>query len=324
MNKQRKKVLSIFIKISIVALCLWFVHSKLKNNDDLREFIYLINRMTALEISLLLGLLLGLMLVNWLVEAIKWKMLIAKVERLSLWRSVESVFCGLSLAIFTPNRIGEYGGRVFFLSPKRRIIGVFSMAVGNIAQLVIKNVLGAFSICLFVYRFANLDPTLFIALCGVAAVFAMFFIVFYFNIQWINVLLLSNKFTRKYKKFYQILGRYSNRELLKIMSLSILRFWIFSGQYFIVFLWLIPDLKLLDVFMLVNILFFVQSFLPSLDLLDIGPKAITAMYFFGFITTQTTAVVACIASIWLINIIIPAILGSYFVFKLKLFGNSSN
>ncbi|MNV68042.1 hypothetical protein D3C71_1608720 [compost metagenome] len=73
--------------------------------------------------------------------------------------------------------------------------------------------------------------------------------------------------------------------------------------------------------MMVSILFFVQSTLPSLDLFDIGVRTATASYFFSSITDQEVAVIACTASIWLINIIIPAILGTYFVFKLNFFGN---
>jgi hypothetical protein len=61
--------------------------------------------------------------------------------------------------------------------------------------------------------------------------------------------------------------------------------------------------------------------LPSLDLFDIGVRSVTASYFFSFVTKQDVAVIACTASIWLINIIIPAILGVYFVFKLNFFGS---
>ncbi|MOA50547.1 hypothetical protein D3C78_1735740 [compost metagenome] len=74
--------------------------------------------------------------------------------------------------------------------------------------------------------------------------------------------------------------------------------------------------------MMVSILFFVQSTLPSLDLFDIGVRSVTAAYFFRFVTSHEVAVIACTASIWLINIIIPAILGSYFVFKLNFFGST--
>jgi hypothetical protein len=278
--------------------------------------------MPKIQIWTILSVVGALMLLNWGLEAVKWQRLIKSIEPISLWLAIESVFCGLTWAVFTPNRLGEYGGRVFFLSPKRRIVGVVAMGVGNIGQLVLTNVFGAIAISVFIYRFTPIDHRLFLAVSVIALVFCLFFIIFFFNIKWLNGILLSMKFTRRYKKFYVILARYKKAELLKILAFCLARYIVFSTQYFIMFLWLIPALNFLDVVTLVSILFFVQSSLPSLDLLDIGIRSITALFFFKYITTQNTAVVACIASIWLINIIIPAILGSYFVFKLNFFGSN--
>jgi hypothetical protein len=196
------------------------------------------------------------------------------------------------------------------------------MAVGNIGQLVLTNVFGAVAVCIFLYQFSGLDHRLFLAVCAIAIAFCSFFIIFFFNIRWLNGILLSIRFTRKYKKFYTILARYKKAELSKILLYCLGRYIIFSTQYFIMFKWLIPEIHALDVIMLVCILFFVQSSLPSLDLLDIGIRSVTALFFFKYVTTQNAAVVACTASIWLINIIIPAILGSFFVFKLNFFGSN--
>ena len=322
MTSSYKKILATFIKVVVVAFAFWFIYNKLTKHNDLREFVKLLDAIPNQQIWLVLGSVFLLMLFNWGLEAVKWKQLIARVEQISLWRAVESVFCGLTWAVFTPNRLGEYGGRVFFLSPKRRIIGVVAMTVGNIGQLVLTNVFGAIAVCVFVHRFIPLEPIIFASVCGVAAVFALFFLIFYFNIKWLNGLLLSIRFTRKYKKFYSVLARYRKRELLQILLFCLARYAVFTTQYIIMFLWLIPNLSVADIMMLVPILFFVQSTLPSLDLLDIGIRSVTALFFFKYVTTQNTAVVACIASIWLINIIIPAILGSYFVFKLNIFGNT--
>lgn len=322
MTSSYKKILATFIKVAVVAFAFWFIYNKLTKHNDLKEFVKLLDAIPNQQIWMVLGSVFLLMLFNWGLEAVKWKQLIARVEQISLWRAVESVFCGLTWAVFTPNRLGEYGGRVFFLSPKRRIIGVVAMTVGNIGQLVLTNVFGAIAVCVFVHRFIPLEPIIFAAVCGVAAVFALFFLIFYFNIKWLNGLLLSIRFTRKYKKFYSVLARYRKRELLQILLFCLARYAVFTTQYIIMFLWLIPNLSVADIMMLVPILFFVQSTLPSLDLLDIGIRSVTALFFFKYVTTQNTAVVACIASIWLINIIIPAILGSYFVFKLNIFGNT--
>ena len=317
-----KKILTTFIKLAVVAFAFWFIYNKLVKHNDLKEFVKLLEAIPEQQIWMVLGSVFLLMLFNWGLEAVKWKQLIQRVEQISLWRAIESVFCGLTWAVFTPNRLGEYGGRVFFLSPKRRIIGVVAMTVGNIGQLVLTNVFGAISVCVFVHRFIPLEPIIFAAVCGLAAMFALFFLIFYFNIKWLNGLLLSIKFTRKYKKFYSVLARYQKKELLQILLFCLARYAVFTTQYIIMFLWLIPNLSATDILMLVPILFFVQSTLPSLDLLDIGIRSVTALFFFKYVTTQNTAVVACIASIWLINIIIPAILGSYFVFKLNFFGNT--
>lgn len=321
MIAKNRSIFSIVLKVTIVIFASWFIYNKLSTNNNLKNFREILSPIPQLQIIAVISVVVLLMLVNWGLEAVKWRRLVRKVENISLWRAVESVFCGLTWAVFTPNRIGEYGGRVFFLSPKRRIIGVVAMAVGNIGQMVLTNIFGAISLCIFLYRFVDLDYRLDYALMVLSAMFCVFFLVFFFNIRWLNGLLLSMRFTRKYKKFYSILGKYQKKELLKILLLCLARYVVFSTQYFIMFYWLIPDIHYLDILMMVCILFFVQSTLPSLDLFDIGVRSVTASYFFSFVTKQDVAVIACTASIWLINIIIPAILGVYFVFKLNFFGS---
>ncbi|MCZ4242727.1 lysylphosphatidylglycerol synthase domain-containing protein [Pedobacter punctiformis] len=321
MTDRNKKILSILIKAAIVVFAFWFIYHKLVANKNLNNFAELLHNIGTVEISLVIGVVVLLMLFNWFLEAVKWKRLMSHIEKISLWRAIESVFCGLTLAIFTPNRLGEYGGRVFFLSPKRRIIGVVAMAVGNIGQMVLTNVFGAIAACFFVHRFIPVDPLFFSAIVILAIAFCFFFIVFYFNIKWLNGILLSIKFTRKYKKFYSVLARYKKAELLKILAYCFARYLVFSSQYFILFVWLVPGLHHADIVMMICILFLIQSALPSLDLFDVGIRSVTAVELFKHITDQHAAVIACTASIWLINIIIPAILGTYFVFKLNFFGN---
>jgi hypothetical protein len=69
--------------------------------------------------------------------------------------------------------------------------------------------------------------------------------------------------------------------------------------------------------------FFVQSALPTLDIIDVGLRGMTASTFFGYITTEKLAVIAAVSSIWLTNLIIPAILGSVFVLKINFFDKNS-
>ncbi|WP_245586388.1 lysylphosphatidylglycerol synthase domain-containing protein [Olivibacter sitiensis] len=315
--------MNILAKIAIVVLVLYFVYKKLHNNSSLKPFKDLINDLNGWNRVLILSGMLILMLVNWLLECAKWQYLCQKVEHLSFWKSIQSVFCGLSMAIFTPNRLGEYGGRVMFLSPRKRIFGVVAMGVGALAQFVVTNFLGAIACAWFLI--ANLGAKGWIALLVALAssLAAAFFPLLYFHVRLIEKYLQRFPFMKKINRFLTLLERYSKRELATVLLYSVCRYVVFSSQYFILFMVLIPDINKLYVLTTIFLLFFIQSALPSLDLLDVGVRSLTASYIFGFITDQEVTVMAIVAFIWFVNLILPAILGAGFVFKINFFASTN-
>ena len=324
MNKPTKKILSVFIKITILGLAFWYIYNRLSNYSGISDFRIIINKLNPSDVWIVLSCQILLMLLNWFLEALKWKYLVQKIEIITTWKAVESVFCGLTWAVFTPNRIGEYGGRVFFLSPNKRIKGAIAMTVGALGQMVLINVLGSLALSWFIFKYIDLNPIMNLSIAILALVFSGFFLLFFFNIHWINGLLSKIKFMRPYKRYFIIFSKFKLSELLHMSMYSISRILIFSTQYFLIIHFLIPEIDSLDVVLILFIFYFVQSTIPSLDLLDIGLRATTAAYFFSFVTSQEIAIMAAVASIWLINLIIPAILGSVFVLKLNFFGSPDN
>jgi uncharacterized membrane protein YbhN (UPF0104 family) len=323
LTKAHKKILSYGIKAIVVSLAAVFIYQKLTANQNLKNFFDIIHQLDQFNAGITIFLIFVLMLLNWFLESLKWRFLIKKIEPISLYKAVESVFCGLTWAVFTPNRIGEYGGRIFFLSPRKRIFGIVAMAVGQISQMMITNVVGAMALLWFSYHFLGLNSWIFLALCFLAMGFSFFFVLFYFNIHWLERLLTNITFLKKYKRFFAVLKRYSKPELNKTFLLSMARFAVFTFQYLLIIHLLIGNIPLFQSTLMLFILYFIQSALPSLDLLDIGVRSLTATYFFAYITNQEIAVMAAIALIWLVNLIIPAIFGTYFVFKLNFFGNNN-
>lgn len=324
MNKRTKKILSICIKLTILGLAFWYIYNRLSNNSGISDFMMILNKLNPTDVWIVLSCQILLMLLNWFIEALKWKYLVQKIEIITTWKAVESVFCGLTWAVFTPNRIGEYGGRVFFLSPNKRIKGAIAMTVGAFGQLVLINVLGSLALSWFIFHFIDLNPIMNLSIAILALVFSGFFLLFFFNIHWVNGLLSKIKFMRPYKRFFIIFSKFKLSELLHMSIYSLSRILIFSTQYFLIIHFLIPEIDPLYMILILFIFYFVQSSMPSLDLLDIGLRATTAAYFFSFVTNQEIAVMAAVASIWLINLIIPAILGSVFVLKLNFFGSPDN
>lgn len=324
MTNRTKKACNTIIKVSILLLAAVFIYYKLSDNKNLDNFRSLINHLSTARVYIILSLVFLLMFINWFLEALKWRFLIHPVQNLSVWKAVESVFCGLTLAVFTPNRIGEYGGRVFFLPPRKRVLGVIAMGVGAVGQMVVTNILGATAILWFIGNYVEMSFWLYYGICTLAVMYCIFFLLLYFNISFLLAILNSIKFLARLRRFFRILARYHLRELIVVFAYSLLRFIVFTSQYCLIISLLIPDIPLVQMVMMIFILFFIQSALPSLDLLDVGVRTMTATYFFSFITTNDVAIMASTASIWFVNLIIPAILGSVFVFKLNFFGTKSS
>jgi uncharacterized membrane protein YbhN (UPF0104 family) len=324
MNSHSKKILSIGIKLAVLGLAFWFIFQKLSNNQNIDNFVSLLNTLSLRDVTIVMTSVFLLMFLNWFIEALKWKYLVRGLEKISTWKAVESVFCGLTWAVFTPNRIGEFGGRVFFLSPRKRIMGVIAMSVGAIGKLLVTNLLGSLALFCFILRFAYLDSFVNFGLGLLILLYCSLFILFYFNIQWLYGLLKKVNFLKRFKRFLIIFSRYKYADMVRILIYSLSRYLIFTTQYFLIIHFLVPEIKTFDMVMILFVFYFIQSSLPSLDMLDIGVRASVATYFFAFVTNQEIAIMAAFAAIWMINLIIPAIFGSIFVLKLNFFGNSTN
>jgi len=324
LTNKTKKTLGVALKVAILALVAWVLYQKLNNHQNLKEFERLMHNLGTQTVVTTLSVVVTLMFVNWFLEVVKWRYLCRSIERIGLWRATQSVFCGLTWAVFTPNRIGEYGGRVMFLQPRKRIFGVVAMGVGALAQLVLTSVAGSLSIAWFVNRFFDVSTVGGIATWLAAALYAGFFLMLYFNVRWINSWMQRIGFLRKFHRFFEILTRYSRRELITVFLNSLARFIVFTSQYCILMLVIIPGIEFLPMLLLIFILFFVQAALPTLDLFDFGVRSVTASYLYAHITDHDIAVMAIASCVWFINLILPAILGSVFVLKINFFGDTTN
>ena len=324
LTARSKKLLSYLLKLGILVLAFWFIYHRIaKYNDSLHKFSALVAKITYTRVAITIGAILILMLVNWVLEALKWQYLSRRLAKLTVWQSIESVFCGLTWAIFTPNRFGEYGGRVMYLPNRKRVYGVFAMAVGSFGQNVVTNVLGAIGIVWFIFSWLHWSPWLQAGAVVFNIGFMAIMLILYFNIKWMVSLLNRVKFLRKFHRFFDIMGKYSFDELLHIMWFCLARFCVFTFQYYLIIHLLIPDMPILPMLLTMLVFFFIQSAMPSQDIVDIGVRSFTADMLFGYLTHQHIAIVVSVSLIYIVNIVIPAILGSVFVLNLKFFDRTA-
>lgn len=324
MTKSRKKYLNYCIKIAIVGLACWFIYSKVNNQKSLSEFKSLLNGVDTDTMYWTMASIVLLMFVNWFLEVSKWIFLSRSIEKLSFWKATKSVFCGLTWAIFTPNRIGEYGGRVLVLKPENRVKGAVAMGVGLFGQLVMTSVFGALSIAWFVSTFLETPMSVTFGVWIIALIYALAFVILYFNVQWVDNIVGKIKMLDKVKSFFSILKDFTKLELLQVLLISATRFVIFTSQYVILMLVFLPELPFFSMVLMIFILFFVQSAVPSLDLFDFSVRSFVASNLYSYITTQEIAVMAIVSCIWFVNLILPAIIGSFFVLNVNYLGDNNS
>lgn len=303
---------------------MWFIFSKVNNQKNLLEFKSLIQAIQPWVVRATLSAVVLMMLLNWAVEVIKWKYLSKRIEQISWWTAIRSVFCGLTWAIFTPNRIGEYGGRVLLLKPHNRASGAVAMGVGLFAQLVLTSVFGALSIAWFVATFLPTPAAVKFGIWLLAIIYAFAFLILYFNVQWVDYLVGRFRFLQKIRPFFTILEDFTAQELFHVLMLSLARFAIFTSQYILLMIVFLPEMPFLSMVLMIFILFFVQSAVPSLDIFDFSVRSFVASNLYSYITTQDIAVMAIVSCIWFVNLILPAIVGSVFVFNVNYVGGNKS
>ena len=312
-NKRFYKVISLLIKSIILILSFCYIWQKIKAAEEGINFSELF---TSSNLIILLAVCL-LMLVNWSLEAAKWKILIVSLEPISFLRSLESVFAGVTASIFTPNRIGEFAGRVFFLEKADKIQATMKSFSGSMAQLLITLFAGLAAV--FMYCKLGLNTTNpfkglnFFYLNLTAVLFIVCLCLLWVSFR--NPKSFSVKIQNYLKAFFET----KSKELLTVIMLSAIRYFVFSFQYYLILRVFHINIGFGIAMMLIAITFFVTSLIPTFAFTEIAVRGASAVYFFNAVGVNATSIVAASFTVWLINLALPALIGSAFVWKMKFF-----
>lgn len=267
-----------------------------------------------------------LMILNWGLEAKKWQLLASKVQPISYWSAYKAILSGQAFALNTINRSGDFLGRILYLEEGNRLRAVGLSLIGSMSQILITFSIGFIS--LTVLRFTLLDNQ---ALLPGLSVFwldalliglvpgILLFGVLYFNVALFIKWMEQIPFIRKYQFFIEKMETMHYKDLTRILLLSLLRYVVFVVQYVVL-------LKLFGVaaswqilLCLVSVLFMLMAMIPTIALAELGIRGKLSLELFGLVTAQQLSILAASAGIWIVNLIVPAMLGTIFLLGLRLF-----
>src|SRR5690606_11513918 len=124
--------------------------------------------------------------------------------------------------------------------------------------------------------------------------------------------------------FFDVLRHVTLPQLSYVLWLSFLRFVIFTSQYILLMVVILPDMDLLPMVMMIFILFFVQSALPTLDFFDFSVRSFLASNLCVYMTTHDIAVMAIVSFIWFFKLLLPVMYGSFFVLNVNYLSDNSS
>jgi hypothetical protein len=303
--KKNKYVLSIVKILLLIVLC-YFIYSQLKNYSNTVSTFSLENiSLLFYKSKFALLLVILLMPINWFVEAIKWKYICKKHQlEVSISDAYASVFFGACAGFVSPGRWGEPLARAYYVG-REKISQKFSLSlIGIISQWIITIVFAMIAIL------GNYYSNNFLVLS--IGLLAFFIILFLFYEKVYNLLATKISFLQRYK-----VDASSIKDKMIVFFYTLLRYSIYTIQYIILISLFIKEDKLIASIQSTFLLFFYQSFSPLPGVVDYAFKNNIALYVYKNLQINSIEILFVIFIIWLVNLVIPSIVG-YVLFSKKI------
>lgn len=266
---------------------------------------------------LMLVVVVFLMLLNWSLETIKWKLLIDKIHFISWLDAIEGILFGITFSLFTPSRVGEFGGRVFALESDR-IQAIVSTVVGSASQMVVNLSLGSIGFLLYLLIIEKTELYSFLPIFGIVVLLIVLLHVSFFNLDVISSKFPKIKQLDVVRTHISIIQKYSLEDLVRVELLSLGRYIIYTTQFIVLLYFFDIQISLLEIVIIATTIFLFQTINPfNIALIDFGFRGNVALYFLSAYTDNNLNILAATILLWFVNLIIPAIFGGISALKFK-------
>lgn len=278
--------------------------------------------------AIFLAIALLLMFIQWGMEAIKWKLMFSETFNMSWGMAFCSVFSGLAFSMITPNRIGEFAGRVIYLPHQYRLKGTAFTFISNLGQLLITLLAGGIVLFSAHHHFEKLlQPHGIVPVLQVLYWFTplsmLFVLVLYFSgSRWLGQLWKIH-WLKRYQTQIEAIDSLSLKKLWHVLCWSASRYLIFILQYGILFglSGEFPEPVMMATS--ASMLFLWLSIVPTFSIAELGLRWQFAYWLFTPVSENYPLILFVVALVWCINFILPAIIGSFILFFIKPFTESA-
>jgi hypothetical protein len=314
---------------AVFLLLSWFICLQVTHQPNWRDSLTRVRGAVTGPLSWRLWVVVALMPVNWGIEARKWQLVLRPIGGIPYIDALRAVFTGTTMASFTPNRMGEYLGRLLYVKAGHRIESISLTIVCSMAQLLITLVVGLAGVLYLRASHAlhaagphdNIGFWL-NALLGLVVLLLASLTIIYFRLSWLLRILGKVPGLAKYQAYVKILENFDATILLRILFLSFGRYLVFIAQYGLIFPVFGVFLTVGQLWGGISVVFLLMAIIPTFTFLtELGLRWETSIQVLEIFSSNTIGIFAGSFAIWLVNLIVPALIGSLLILSIKLFKN---
>ena len=255
--------------------------------------------------------------INWGFEALKWKILLRRVEETSFWAAYRGVLAGVSLGFALPALLGDTAGRVLSLRSHRAEAVGASLVSGGMqfyVALVVGTVAWAYHLTVVPARHNSAGQWLLILLVALSLGGVVFGLMRRKLVGWLE----KRPGLSRFAPYWNIAGLYADGEIGLALGAASLRYVVFSIQFYlamqVVGIVLAPGIAASGI----GVVFLVKTVTPAFNLLsDLGVREAASLWVFAPFRVPTPVLLTATLTLWAANILTPVLVGLIWVWKLS-------
>jgi len=316
-----RKQMNIAFKVAVVVVLLAVLYFELQSRDNLADIYAVFLQQLRAANWLYLAVVCALMPLNWLIETLKWYPLLRRHDPISLKKAFFAVLAGISFALFTPNRVGEYAGRLLFVSPENHWKSLIVNAVGGIAQYIVLLTGGALGGLWFAAHYLQWNQTDLwrAAVCVLLGLGLLYYI--FFNIRSMVSIARRIPLLRRLKPYVRdvvMLEQFQRRDLLLILFWSAARYLIYSTQYVLLLYFFSIKTGFWGAYAGVATIYLLQTVVPLPAIAGLLVRGNLAVFVWAYFGGNEISSLAATFVLWIINLILPALVGTFSLFHVSI------
>ena len=314
------KTQRLIIKILPVLLIFCLSYYTYTNYNAQKQFIQDFQEGFKHRNNLYLAIALVLMPLNWLIEIIRWQQISLVYNPISLKIASSHILAGNAISLFMPNRSGDYLGKLLLVEPAIQRQTILASFISTISSWLAILLLGLIGFACIVNQYPQklfVEPLLQTFTLSLIALFFIVSLTVYFQIPKLWYLIKKLKLTLKFKKYFMFTKKYTPRNLLKLLILAILRVLIYSIQYIVIAYYFGISENFFNALAIVCAIFLLQTGIPMPPMIAFVSRGSIALLVWGLAGHSPTAILASTFSLWILNVLVPGIIGIIGLFLFK-------